>query len=197
MPADASDASWHGVLPIVGYFALSIQGVGQVDIKNYWSTSLESGGHERGGLIFRVFRAFSHRNRSARRCFIARKKAAVTKEPQSPSALPFAIEAARLCANTRCHSVSVLDVREISPVCDYLVLASGTSKRQMQTVSEDLEEMGTELKNSAYQVSGRESDQWILVDFVDVVVHIFNDESRRFYDLDNLWGDAPKVEWEK
>lgn len=84
----------------------------------------------------------------------------------------------------------------MSPVCDYLVLASGTSKRQMHTVADDLVELGEEQDSRPYNVSGKDSDQWVLVDFVDVVVHIFNDESRRFYDLDNLWGDAPKVEWE-
>jgi ribosome-associated protein len=92
--------------------------------------------------------------------------------------------------------VVVLDVRALSPVCDYLVIASGTSKRQMHTVAKDLAEMGDAQNYSPYHISGSESEQWILVDFIHVVAHVFNDESRNFYDLDNLWGDAPRVEWE-
>jgi len=90
----------------------------------------------------------------------------------------------------------VLDMRALSPVCDYFVIASGTSKRQMHTVASDLAELGDEQNYTPYHISGNESDQWVLIDFVHVVVHVFNNESRRFYDLENLWGDAPQVEWE-
>lgn len=117
-------------------------------------------------------------------------------KPVKDLARAFAIQAAELCANTRCHNVVLLDVRALSPVCDYLVIASGTSKRQMLTVAADLAELGKENNYSPYRTSGQESEQWVLVDFVHVVAHVFNDESRRFYDLDNLWGDAPRVEWE-
>lgn len=102
-----------------------------------------------------------------------------------------------MCANTRCHNVVLLDVRNLSPVCDYLVIATGTSKRQMHTVASDLGEMGKEQNYPPYHISGGDGEQWALVDFVHVVAHIFNNESRAFYDLDNLWGDAPKVEWEE
>lgn len=86
-------------------------------------------------------------------------------------------------------------MRALSPVCDYFVIASGTSKRQMHTVASDLAELGDEKQYTPYNVSGRESDQWVLIDFVHVVVHVFNDTSRNFYDLENLWGDAPKLDW--
>ena len=131
------------------------------------------------------------------RCDIARKPVTAVTETGNEVARAFAIEAARLCADTRCHQVVVLDMRALSPVCDYFVIASGTSKRQMHTVADDLAELGDEKNYTPYHGSGRESDQWVLIDFVHVVVHVFNDESRRFYDLENLWGDAPKVEWER
>lgn len=116
---------------------------------------------------------------------------------QAENARQFAIEAARLAANTRCHDVVVLDVRETSPVTDYLVLATGTSTRQMHTVADEVEEMSERQSNPAVSRAGDEgAANWIVLDCFDVVVHLFTDEARSYYNLDGLWGDAPKLEWE-
>jgi ribosome-associated protein len=108
----------------------------------------------------------------------------------------FAVDAARMAAHTRCHNVVLLDVRGLSPVTDYLVLATGTSARQMRTVCDDVAEMAEERGLRPLSQSGTEGQTWMLIDFVDVVVHVFNEEARQFYNLDGMWGDAPKVEWE-
>lgn len=89
----------------------------------------------------------------------------------------------------------MLDVRDLSPVTDFFVIATGTSARQMRTVADDIEEMGEQRQFSAMRRSGYEGESWILTDYVDVIVHVFSDEARQFYDLDNLWGDAKRVEW--
>ncbi|MGE5607659.1 MAG: ribosome silencing factor [Bacillota bacterium] len=112
------------------------------------------------------------------------------------TARAFAIDAARLAANTRCHQVVVLDVRELSPVADFFVLATGTSKRQMGSVCDDIEELGQPRTFTPISRAGYGGDTWILLDFVDVIVHLFSDEARQFYDLDNLWGDAKLVDWQ-
>jgi ribosome-associated protein len=93
--------------------------------------------------------------------------------------------------------VVVLDVTGISPVCDFFVLASGTSARQMRTVADEIAELGQKQNFAPISEDGTDSATWILVDCVDVIVHIFTDESRHYYDLDGLWGDAKRVEWEK
>ena len=80
-------------------------------------------------------------------------------------------------------------------MCDYFVIASGTSARQMRTVAEDVAELGEKSGFRAFSTAGYEGESWILVDFFDVVVHVFSDEARRFYDLDNLWGDAKRIDW--
>jgi ribosome-associated protein len=90
----------------------------------------------------------------------------------------------------------VLDATGISPITDFMILATGTSPRQMKSVADDLEELGKGQNNRALSRVGDDSSQWIVVDFVDVVAHIFSGEARSFYDLDNLWGDAKAVEWE-
>ncbi len=89
----------------------------------------------------------------------------------------------------------MLDVRNLSPVTDFFVIATGTSARQMRPVAEDIEEMGEQRRFGAMRRSGYECESWILTDYVDVIVHVFSDEARQFYDLDNLWGDAKHVEW--
>jgi ribosome-associated protein len=111
------------------------------------------------------------------------------------AARAFAIEAARLAANTRCHNVVVLDVAGLSPVCDFFVIATGTSPRQMRTVADEIIELAESQKFKPLSESGLDSTTWVLVDCVDVIIHLFNDDSRRYYDLDNLWGDAKPVDW--
>ena len=81
-------------------------------------------------------------------------------------------------------------------MCDFFVLATGTSPRQMRTVADETSEFGEKNHFAPFNVTGYESESWILVDFVDVVLHVFSDDARRFYDLDNLWGDARRVDWE-
>ena len=108
----------------------------------------------------------------------------------------FALEAAQLAANTRGQNVVVLDLTGISPVTDFFVLVTGTSPRQMRSVCDELRELGQTRGFSALSRSGYDGENWILVDFVDVVVHLFSHEARLFYDLDALWGDAPRLAWE-
>jgi ribosome-associated protein len=107
----------------------------------------------------------------------------------------FAIDAARLASQTHCSNIVVLDVSAISPVTDFFVIATGTSPRQMRTVCDEVEELGEPRLFKALSRAGYEGDHWILVDFVDVVVHLFNGEARVFYDLENLWGDGKRIEW--
>ena len=113
------------------------------------------------------------------------------------AARQFAIQSARLAANTRCHNVAVLDVSGVSPVTDFLVLCTGTSPRQMKTVCDDLEEMAEAQNERPLSRVGDDSATWTCIDFVDVVVHVFSQDARGYYDLDGLWGDAAKVEWKE
>ena len=105
----------------------------------------------------------------------------------------FAIECARVMADDRCEDIVVLDLRGVSPVCDYFVLANGTSDRQMRGVVDRIKVTAKSEGETPYSTSGYEESTWIVVDYVDVVVHLFNEERRAYYDLDALWGDCPKV----
>jgi ribosome-associated protein len=97
---------------------------------------------------------------------------------------------------THCSQVVVLDVSGLSPITDFLVLATGTSTRQMRSVCDDIEEIGKPLGFKPLTASGADGETWIVQDFIDVVVHVFSREARLFYDLDGLWGDAKVVDWQ-
>lgn len=122
-------------------------------------------------------------------------------QPQSPQRLEaarkFAVELARLAANTRCSNVMVLDVSGQSPVTDFFVLATGTSNRQMHSVADDVMEFAQAQGLPTLATAGMDSSnaQWILTDFIDVVFHVFSESARAFYDLENLWAEARPVEW--
>ncbi len=107
-----------------------------------------------------------------------------------------AIDAAASLSDDKCEHVVVLDLRGRSQVADYFVIATGTSERQMKsaanTVTEIAEEAGVRLFRSNKDQPGQ---SWVLLDFVDVVVHIFESHARSYYDLEVLWGDGPRVDW--
>ena len=107
----------------------------------------------------------------------------------------FAVQSARLAANTNCQNVVVLDVSGLSPVTDFMVVATGTSPRQMKTVCDEVEEAGEGQNFKTYSRVGDDSSSWTCIDFVDVVLHVFSQDARSYYDLDGLWGDAKPVEW--
>ena len=75
------------------------------------------------------------------------------------------------------------------------MIATGTSDRQLRAIAEHAEAYGAQTGQRIYGRSGYENATWLLVDYVDVVLHLFDAERRQYYDLELLWGDAPRVEW--
>ncbi|RMH13344.1 MAG: ribosome silencing factor [Planctomycetota bacterium] len=108
----------------------------------------------------------------------------------------FALEAARSLRDSKCEQIVVLDVRGLSHVTDYIVIGSGTSQRQMGSALQHVEELGQERRFERLRTSRDDQSLWLLADFVDVVVHLFEPNTRAHYDLEMLWGDAPRVDWD-
>ena len=113
----------------------------------------------------------------------------------SKDAQAFAIEAARTAVDRHCTDVRVFDVRGRSQVCDYVVVASGTSDRQVRSVASEIEGIGDANGLHRFRTNADPASTWIIVDFVDVVVHVLEPSRRGYYDLDELWSDAPEVEF--
>ena len=115
----------------------------------------------------------------------------------SPAALDFAVEAAHLLADRHCEDVRLMDVRGLSQVCDYVLIGSGTSDRQIKSVAAELETLGKEREHRAFRSNRDEGGTWIVVDFVNVVTHLFEPNMRAYYDLETLWSDALLVDWQR
>lgn len=105
----------------------------------------------------------------------------------------FALDAAKLAAERHCTEITVLDLKNISPAADYFVIVTGTSDRQMRSVADEINGIARQQGYSLFGRAGYEQGRWILLDYVDVVVHIFDDRNRRYYDLELLWGDAKRL----
>jgi ribosome-associated protein len=114
-------------------------------------------------------------------------------EKRNAQARSFALVAAELAAGRHCSDIVVLDLRGKSPATDYFVIATGTSGRQMRTVADEISESARECGLQRFGRAGYEQGRWILLDFIDVVIHIFDRQYRDYYDLELLWGDAKKL----
>jgi ribosome-associated protein len=113
------------------------------------------------------------------------------------AAKALAVEAARIADDNNAQDVVVLDLRGLSPVADYFVISTGTSRPQMKAIAEKVADFAATLGQKPYREAGLEGGQWAVLDFVDVVVHVFGPAHRQFYDLELIWGAAPKVRWKR
>lgn len=91
--------------------------------------------------------------------------------------------------------VVILGVGELLRVADVFVIATGSSKRQIRTMAEAVEERLKGYGREPVRIEGREDGDWLLMDYGDLVAHLFAPAAREFYALERLWGDAPRVEW--
>jgi ribosome-associated protein len=112
---------------------------------------------------------------------------------QNSKAKEFAMLAAKLAAERHCTDIVVLDLRDISPATDYFMIATGTSDRQMRAVADEISDEAKKQGQQRFGRAGYEQARWILLDFIDVVIHIFDTEYRDYYDLELLWGDAKRL----
>ena len=98
---------------------------------------------------------------------------------------------------SRPTDIAVLDVHELIVITDYFVICSASSNRQVKTVIEAIEDSIRELGEKPIRREGEDEAGWWLLDYVDVVVHVFGEEERAYYDLERLWRDAPRLEWQE
>ncbi|UCD30732.1 MAG: ribosome silencing factor [Planctomycetota bacterium] len=109
--------------------------------------------------------------------------------------MEFAKKTAALAHDNHAEDVVILDLRGISPIADFFVIATGTSDRQMRAIVDQIDQYGKRVDQQRYGLSGYETATWILADYVDVVIHLFDADRRQYYDLELLWGDAPRIDW--
>jgi ribosome-associated protein len=107
--------------------------------------------------------------------------------------LDLAMTAAAAASSKQARDVVVLDVSEPLVICDYFVICSGSNDRQVRAIAEEVERACREEGTRPLRREGEREGRWILLDFVDFVVHVFHQEEREYYDLERLWRDAPVV----
>ena len=112
------------------------------------------------------------------------------------SGLELATKCAQIAADAKAEDLIVLDVTGISSFADYFVIMNGRSTRHVQGIAESIENQLRTKRIKATHAEGLQEGMWVLLDFDDVVVHIFYHEQRSFYNLEGLWHDAKKVEIE-
>ncbi|MEQ8209370.1 MAG: ribosome silencing factor [Lacipirellulaceae bacterium] len=112
----------------------------------------------------------------------------------SSRSLQLAMAAAQTAADNRGEDIVILDMREITPVFDYFVLATGKSRRQLHAMSEEIDhKLEDDLKDKRMGIEGYNESRWILLDYGNVVIHLFDEETREFYALEDFWNGATRV----
>ncbi len=105
-----------------------------------------------------------------------------------------ALAAARVAEETRGIDVRILDLRGITPVFDYFVIATGSSRRQLHAMADEIEAMlKKDYRDRKRGAEGYEEGRWIVLDYGDVIVHLFDADAREYWDIVRLWGDAIQV----
>jgi ribosome-associated protein len=115
-------------------------------------------------------------------------------ERAAERSLQLAMAAARTADENRGQDIVVLDMRSITPIFDYFVIVTGNSRRQLHAISEEIDNcLEKELGDKRMGIEGYSESRWILLDYGTVVIHLFDEETRDFYALEQFWGAAPKV----
>jgi len=109
------------------------------------------------------------------------------------TSLERAIQCAALALDKKALDVKVLDIQRISTIADYLVLATGSSDKQTQAIAESVRH-GLKKFGKPIDIEGLKEGNWVVIDYGDVILHAFKEDLRRYYNLDELWANAPQVE---
>ncbi len=99
---------------------------------------------------------------------------------------------AEIAKDKKAEDIVLLDMRNLTTFCDYFVVISGNNSRHIKAISDEIEERLEDEDIGLWHSEGAEESKWILMDYGDCLVHLFEPEARRFYDLEGLWGDAPQ-----
>jgi ribosome-associated protein len=118
----------------------------------------------------------------------------------TPERLARALESARACAriadDNRAKDVLLLDLRQATPLVDYFVIATAPSRRQSRAIADEVVQEMKRRGETKLGVEGSEEGRWVLIDYGDFVVHVLSPEARTYYALEEIWGDAERLEWQ-
>jgi len=117
------------------------------------------------------------------------------RDRRARRSLELALAAAQTASENGGRDIAVLDMRKQSTLFDYFVIASGTSRRQLHAMSEEIDhKLEDDLKDKRMGIEGYDISRWVLLDYGSVVIHLFDDQTREYYALEALWADAQPVD---
>ena len=120
-----------------------------------------------------------------------------TADDHVPSLADWARHAARAADDRLGRDTVIIEVGDVISVTDFFVISSAVTSRQVRAIAEEVEEQLTILDGpKPVRVEGRDDHRWVLMDFGGFVVHVLDEEFRAFYDLERLWSDCPRVDWQ-
>jgi len=117
------------------------------------------------------------------------KSASTTSKPSSAAKLAQAI--ARIADGKKARDIVILDLRQLTSITDYFVICTGEVDQHVKAIADEIEKRLAP-RDKPWHIEGYQHQSWILLDYVDVVVHIFQPETRQYYNLEKLWADAPR-----
>jgi ribosome-associated protein len=107
------------------------------------------------------------------------------------------MQCARVAQDNKGQDIVVLDMRGLTPLFDFLVLATGTSRRQIHTLAEEIDAAMRATGDRRLSIEGYQAGKWVVQDYGDIVVHVFAPDTRSYYGLEDLWADAAQVDWQR
>lgn len=123
-----------------------------------------------------------------------KKTAKIT--PALPPALDRVIAAAKTAEENKAGDIVILDVRELTKAFDYFLIVTGSSKRQLYAVGDEIQKkLAGEMGDECLSVAGHTEGKWIVIDYGDIIVHLFEAETRKYYALEELWGKGIKIDY--
>ncbi len=105
-----------------------------------------------------------------------------------------AVQTAKILSSKKGKDIKVIEISDVSVLADYIVIATGSSSTQVKALAETVEEKLDEMGISVSHIEGHRSNSWILLDYIDVIVHVFSNEAREYYDLERLWQDGKEID---
>src|SRR6516164_7273852 len=117
--------------------------------------------------------------------------------PSADGSVQHALLCARVASDNKAREIVVLDMRGITPLYDFFVLANGASRRQIHTIAEEIDAAMNAEGEARLGIEGYDAAKWVVQDYGDVVVHVFDPDTRGYFALDDLWADARRLDWEE
>ena len=103
-------------------------------------------------------------------------------------------ETAKILSEKKGLDIKVIEISDVSVIADYMVIATGNSSTHVKALADEVEEQLDDMGVSVSHIEGYRSNSWILLDYIDIIVHVFSNEAREYYDLERLWEDGTDVD---